>query len=95
MRITKETIEHIANLARLNISEKEKGKLITEMQTVVSYFDKLGELDTTGIEPTRYLLDIKNVFRTDEADKSFDRERILANAPSQGNGCFKVPKVVE
>lgn len=95
MKISRETIEHVANLARLNLSEEEKEKFTFEMGNILSYVDKLNELDTEGIEPTQHVLNIKNVFRRDEADKSYDREKILSNAPSKDDGCFKVPKVVE
>jgi aspartyl-tRNA(Asn)/glutamyl-tRNA(Gln) amidotransferase subunit C len=95
MKITKETIEHVANLARLNLTEQEKEKLTIEMASILSYVDKLNELDTTDIEPRSHVLPMKNVFREDITAKSYDREKILGNAPSQEDGCFKVPKVVE
>lgn len=95
MKVTKETIEHVANLARLNLSEEEKERLTVEMENIISYVDKLNELDTAGIEPTQHVLSIKNVFRKDEKGASFNRDKILSNAPSEENGCFKVPKVVE
>jgi aspartyl-tRNA(Asn)/glutamyl-tRNA(Gln) amidotransferase subunit C len=95
MKITKETIEHVANLARLNLTELEKEKLTTEMESIISYVDKLNELDTTGIEPSSHVLPIQNVFREDIIIDSYDREKILANAPQKEDGCFKVPKVVE
>lgn len=95
MKITKETIEHVANLSRLNLTEEEKEKLTFEMADILTYVDKLNELDTTGVEPTQHVLSIKNVFRKDISGTSYDREKILSNAPSGENGCFKVPKVVE
>ncbi|RCX16588.1 aspartyl/glutamyl-tRNA(Asn/Gln) amidotransferase subunit C [Anaerobacterium chartisolvens] len=95
MKITKETIEHVANLARLNLSEQEKEKLTLEMASIISYVDKLNELDTEGIQPTSHVLPVQNVFREDICSQSFDRDTILSNAPSSEDGCFKVPKVVE
>lgn len=95
MKITKETIEHVANLARLKLTEQEKEKLTSEMGNILDYVDKLNELDTSKVEPTNHVLPIKNVFREDEVRESFNREKILANAPSSEDGCFKVPKVVE
>jgi aspartyl-tRNA(Asn)/glutamyl-tRNA(Gln) amidotransferase subunit C len=65
------------------------------MGSIISYVDKLNELDTSGIHPTAHVMPINNVFREDEACCSYDREKVLANAPSQEDGCFKVPKVVE
>lgn len=95
MKITKKTIEHVANLARLNLTEQEKEKLTLDMENIISYVDKLNELDTSNVSPTAHVIPIKNVFREDIANKSFDRDIILSNAPSTENGCFKVPKVME
>ncbi len=95
MKITRETIEHVANLARLNLTEQEKETLTTEMADVISYVDKLNELDTSNVEPKSHVMPVNNVFREDKTEKSYDREKILANAPSKDDGCFKVPKVVE
>ncbi|MCX7746749.1 MAG: Asp-tRNA(Asn)/Glu-tRNA(Gln) amidotransferase subunit GatC [Clostridia bacterium] len=95
MKINKEMIEHVANLARLNLTEGEKEKLTKEMENILSYVDKLNELDTSNVNPTAHVMPIKNVFREDQVQKSFDRDKILMNAPSKEEGCFKVPKVVE
>ena len=95
MKVTRDIIEHVANLARLNLTEEEKDKMTSEMENIISYVDKLNELDTSNVKPMEHVIPIKNVFREDKVDKSYDIDRILANAPSQEDGCFKVPKVVE
>ncbi|WP_010252343.1 Asp-tRNA(Asn)/Glu-tRNA(Gln) amidotransferase subunit GatC [Acetivibrio cellulolyticus] len=95
MKITKDTIEHVANLARLNLTEDEKSKLTLDMEQIISYVDKLNELDTSKVKPTDHVIPISNVFREDEAKPSYPREKILENAPSSEDGCFKVPKIVE
>jgi aspartyl-tRNA(Asn)/glutamyl-tRNA(Gln) amidotransferase subunit C len=95
VKITKEIIEHVANLARLNLTETEKESLTSEMASILEYVDKLNELDTSNVEPTSHVMPVKNVFREDRTENSYDREKILANAPSTEDGCFKVPKVVE
>jgi aspartyl-tRNA(Asn)/glutamyl-tRNA(Gln) amidotransferase subunit C len=95
MKITRETIEHVAQLARLNLTEAEIVKLTSEMENIISYVDKLNELDTSNIQPTAHVMPLKNVFREDVAKESYDREKLLANAPSKENGCVQVPKVVE
>jgi aspartyl-tRNA(Asn)/glutamyl-tRNA(Gln) amidotransferase subunit C len=95
MKITKETIEHIANLSKLELSEQELSKLTTDMENIILYVDKLNELDTTDIEPTAHIIPLRNVFREDIVKESFNREDILMNAPSNESGCFKVPKIVE
>ena len=95
MKVTKETIEHVANLARLNISEAEKEKLTSEMENIISYVDKLNELDTSDVKPMEHVIPIQNVLREDRVTGSFDRDKLLKGAPSQEAGCYKVPKVVE
>ncbi|MCR4435839.1 MAG: Asp-tRNA(Asn)/Glu-tRNA(Gln) amidotransferase subunit GatC [Clostridiales bacterium] len=95
MKITFEIIEHVADLARLNLTESEKQKLTSEMANIIGYVDKLNQLDTTNVPPTSHVKPISNIFREDVVKESFDREKILSNAPSRDNGCFKVPKVVE
>jgi aspartyl-tRNA(Asn)/glutamyl-tRNA(Gln) amidotransferase subunit C len=95
MKVTRETIEYVAGLARLNLTPEEEARLTTDMESIISYVDKLNELDTEGIEPMEHVIPIRNVLREDVAEKSYDREKILANAPSGEDGCFKVPKVVE
>ena len=95
MKVTRETIQHVADLARLNLTETEKERLTSDMEKIISYVDKLNELDTSGIKPMEHVIPIRNVLREDKAEKSYDREKILANAPLSEDGCFKVPKVVE
>ena len=95
MKVTRETIQHVADLARLNLTETEKERLTSDMEKIISYVDKLNELDTSGILPMEHVIPIRNVLREDKAEKSYDREKILANAPLSEDGCFKVPKVVE
>lgn len=95
MKISKETVEHVANLSRLYLSEEEMEGLTGDLQDILSYVDKLSELDTDGVEPTQHVLDIKNVFRKDEKNKSYERDKILSNSPKVEDGCIKVPKIVE
>lgn len=95
MKVTKAAIEHVANLARLKLTELEKEKLTSEMENIIAYVDKLNELDTSNVKPMEHVIPIKNVFREDRVEKSYDREKILSNAPVVEEGCFKVPKVVD
>lgn len=95
MKVTRDTIEHVAELARLNLAESEIDKLTHEMENIISYVDKLNELDTSGIKPMEHVIPMKNVLREDVSKGSYDREKILKNAPTHEDGCFKVPKVVE
>ncbi|MGI6778343.1 MAG: Asp-tRNA(Asn)/Glu-tRNA(Gln) amidotransferase subunit GatC [Acetivibrionales bacterium] len=95
MKVTKDTMEHVANLARLDLSEHEKKKLASEMESIISFMKKLSELDTSNVKPMEHVMPISNVLREDRVKKSYERDKILANAPDSKDGCFKVPKVVE
>jgi len=95
MKITKQEVEHVAKLARLELSEQEKDKLTDQMSNILTYVEKLNEADTQGIEPTSHVLDIKNVMREDVPEESLSQERALANAPEKAAGHFKVPKIIE
>ena len=95
MKVTRETIDYVAKLARLNLTEGEKESLTRDMEEIIAFVDKLNELDTEGVKPREHVKLIKNVFREDRVEKSYDREEILKNAPSSDDGCFKVPRIVE
>jgi aspartyl-tRNA(Asn)/glutamyl-tRNA(Gln) amidotransferase subunit C len=95
MKIMKQEVEHVARLARLDLSEQEKEKLTDQLSNILTYVEKLNELDTAGVEPTAHVLDIKNVMRDDIPGESLSRERALANAPEKAAGHYKVPKIIE
>ena len=95
MKITKEEVKYVANLARLNVSEQEADELCAQMADIISFADALGEIDTNGIEPTNHAIKIENVLREDEVKESYDREEIIKNAPMKQAGCYAVPRVVE
>lgn len=93
--ITIDIIEHIAELARLNLTEKEKKSMTSEIGEIIAYFNKLSKLDTSNIRPMERIIPQRNIFREDKVEKSFEREKILANAPMSEKGFFKVPKFME
>lgn len=95
MKITKQEVEHVAKLARLELSEQEKEKLTDQLSGILTYVETLNSLDTKGVEPTSHVLDIKNVMRDDAARPSLPQERALANAPEKAAGHYKVPKIIE
>lgn len=88
-------IEHIAMLARLDLSETEKKLFSEQLGSIIQYIDKLNELDTSNVEPTAHALPIKNVFRKDELRPSLSKDKALQNAPDSRNGFYKVPKIIE
>lgn len=95
MKITKEQVEHVAKLARLNLTEAEKEHLTKDMEAIIAFADQINELDIADVKPTDHVIPINNVFREDVVKASMDREQLLRNAPSKENGCFSVPKIVE
>ncbi|MBW5449392.1 Asp-tRNA(Asn)/Glu-tRNA(Gln) amidotransferase subunit GatC [Cohnella sp. CFH 77786] len=95
MSITVKDVEHVANLARLDLSAEEKEQFTGQLNAILKYAEKLGELDTSDVEPTSHVLPLANVMREDEARPSWPIEKVLANAPDEEDGQFKVPAVLE
>jgi aspartyl-tRNA(Asn)/glutamyl-tRNA(Gln) amidotransferase subunit C len=95
MKISKQEVEHVAKLARLELSAQEKEKLTQQLSNILTYVEKLNELDTKGVEPTSHVLDIKNVMRDDVAAPGLAQDRALANAPEKAAGHYKVPLIIE
>lgn len=95
MRISKEEIEHIASLARLSLSEKEKELFGSQLSSILDYMEKLNELDTKDIEPTSHVLPLSNVMRDDIPRPSIPREDALLNAPDHTDKFYRVPKIIE
>lgn len=94
MKITKEEVERVAHLARLNLSENELEIMTRQLDTILSYVVKLDELDTTGVQPTTHAFSVANAFREDKVMDSLAREEALFNAPCQNGETFVVPKII-
>jgi len=94
MKISKEEVERVAHLARLNLSEEELGTMTSQLDTILSYVDKLDELDTTGVPPMTHAFSEDNAFREDRVTDSLAREEALANGPCQNGEAFVVPKII-
>lgn len=93
--ISDETIEYVGILAKLELSGEEKGQAKKDMGSMLDYIDKLGELDTEGVEPMSHVFPVKNVFREDIVTNEDVRDEILKNAPGEKNGMFTVPRTFE
>ncbi|HHT9119092.1 MAG TPA: Asp-tRNA(Asn)/Glu-tRNA(Gln) amidotransferase subunit GatC [Candidatus Hypogeohydataceae bacterium YC41] len=93
--IDKKTIEHVALLARLELSEEEKELFVSQLGDILTYIEKLKELDTSKVEPMAYATATTNVFREDVPTPSLKLEEVLKNAPAKFQDFFKVPKVIE
>lgn len=95
MSITNQDVQHVAKLARLNFTPEEEQMLTEQLNAILQYAEKLNELDTYGVEPTTHVLHLSNVMREDEAKDSLPIEKVMANAPEEEDGQFKVPAVLD
>ncbi len=93
--ISDETIEYVGILAKLELSDVEKEQAKSDMGRMLDYIDKLGELDTTGVEPMSHVFPVQNVFREDVVTNTDMREVLLTNAPEQKDGMFMVPRTFD
>jgi aspartyl-tRNA(Asn)/glutamyl-tRNA(Gln) amidotransferase subunit C len=95
MTIDKETVDKIAHLARLELSEDEKEKMIADMSKILGFMAKLNEIDTSGVEPLVYMTDEVNVLREDVVKQEITHEEALQNAPKHDDKYFLVAKVID
>ena len=93
--ISDETIEYVGILAKLGLSPEEREQAKKDMGNMLDYIDMLNNLDTEGVEPMSHVFPVYNVFREDIVANGDERDKILANAPEEKDGAFKVPKTVE
>ncbi len=93
--VDSDTVKYVANLARIGISDEEVEYLIPQLSRIISYIDKLKELDIAGIEPTRGATGEENVLREDVVIESKFARKILANSPLCEDTYFKIPRVIE
>ncbi len=95
MKIDNETVDKIAHLARLEFENEAKQEIIKDMNNMLSFIDKLNELDTQNIEPLIYMSDEVNVLREDDVKHEITQDEALKHAPKKDSDYFKVPKVLE
>ncbi len=98
MALTQKDVQHIAELAHLELEEEEIKKFLPQLDSILQYMQKLNELDTTQVEPmaqVTYPAAENPSLRSDQPQKTFLQDEALANAPEPGTGCFKVPRVIE
>ena len=87
-------VHHVAKLANLPLSEKEKGKFEKQLGETLSYINKLSEINTKDVEPTSQVTGLENVRREDKPTTSLSQEEALSNSKSTHNGLFKVPAIL-
>lgn len=86
-------VEHVAKLARLELTEDEKVKFSKQLGDILKHMEQLNEVDTTGIEPMNHPIDFVNVMREDVVSYEHTREELMSNAPEIEQDYFKVPKI--
>jgi aspartyl-tRNA(Asn)/glutamyl-tRNA(Gln) amidotransferase subunit C len=95
MEVNDALVQQLADLARLEFNDQEKGEIRGELQRMITFVEKLNELDTSNVKPLLHLTDDYNVFREDRVIPGITREEALQNAPSATEEYFKVPKIIK
>lgn len=94
MKLTNDTIEHIAHLARLEFSGDQKKEITEDLERITTFMDKLQEVDTENVEPLIFMTGEVNRLRDDKAIVSLNQDEILKNAPKKDSDYFRIPKVL-
>jgi len=95
MKIDKQTLDKLAHLSRLEINEKDEPKMLQDLSNIVTFVEKLNEVNTDDIEPLTTMSHEVNSLREDEPGEHLSHEEALKNAPSKDKDFFRVPKVIE
>ena len=95
MKITREEVQHIAVLARLDLAADEQKQLVGQLNHILEYMDKLNALATDTVEPLSHAVDVVNVLRPDKAVNQPQTEGMLQNAPARDGDFLSVPKIIE
>ena len=95
MKLSHDEVRHIALLARLGLDEEEVEKFRAQLSNILENFEILQEVDTTDVPPTAHVVEMENVIRDDEVAPSFPQSEVLANAPREEDGFFRVRAVLE
>ena len=95
MKITQELVDHVARLARLDLTEEETHRMQAQLGDILGYIGLLDELDLGDVPPTSHVMEMVNVMRDDEVKPSLPVEKGLANAPAKEGTSFKVPRIIE
>jgi aspartyl-tRNA(Asn)/glutamyl-tRNA(Gln) amidotransferase subunit C len=95
LKLSREEVKHIALLARLGLTDDDVEKFREQLSNILENFEILKQVDTSGVPPTSHPVALRNVIRDDEVRPSFSPKEILANAPREEDGCFRVRAVLE
>ena len=88
-------LQHVVKLARIDLTPDEEARIRPQVEEILKYVEKLGELDVSDVEPTAHAVPLTNVMRVDETQPSLSHDDAMRNAPKNSNGLFVVPKIVE
>jgi aspartyl-tRNA(Asn)/glutamyl-tRNA(Gln) amidotransferase subunit C len=94
MKISRDDVLYVADLARLELDEASIDAFAEQIANILEYVDMLNRVDTAGVSPTSHAISLTNAFRDDEQKEHLERDLALANAPERENGSFIVPKIV-
>ena len=95
MPIDRSAVDHVARLARLDLSEAERDRMQSELTHILEHVERIQSLDLEGVEATSHSIPLKNVVRPDQTSPSLEPEEALAAAPEAADGRFKVPRIIE
>lgn len=95
MRISREEVQRVALLARLEFTATEEAELAEHFDKVLTYMEKLNQLNTENVEPTAHAVDVPSPLREDRVTNRADTDALLQNAPAREKDFFKVPKIIE
>ena len=95
MKIDNQTIDKLAELAKLEFTNEAKEEMKNDLSRIVTFVEKLNEIDTSNVEPLIYMNDEVNVLREDKIKQDITQAEALKNAPKKDSDYFKVPKVID
>jgi aspartyl-tRNA(Asn)/glutamyl-tRNA(Gln) amidotransferase subunit C len=95
MSITNQDVDHVAKLARLNLTDEEKHLFTEQLNAILKYAEQLNTLDTKDVKPTTHVLELANVMREDQPHESLPIEKVMLNAPDEEEDHFRVPAIIE
>jgi len=95
MKIDTKVVDELAHLARLSYENEAKQEIVTELNKIIAFVEKLDEINTDGVEPLIYMVDETNITREDSMKQDVSQDEGLKNAPKKDSDYFRVPKVIE
>lgn len=95
MQLDNSLISHLEKLARLQLNDAESGRFANDLNNILKMVDKLSDLDTSGIAPLTYPVELDTNARADEAGNHFSQDEAMQNAPRHNGSFFQVPKIID